>query len=71
MPPTIGPGAPLVQKTAHRDPRAFGSAAEQVELCATVGLSAIVNRFHATFRTDVDETTVAGAGDVSFCPIGR
>jgi len=47
------------------------SREEQVELCATVGLSALVNRFHATFRTDVDDATAASAGDVSFCPIGR
>lgn len=43
---------------------------EQVDLCATVGLSSMVNRFHATFRTDVDEATQSGAGDFSFCPIG-
>lgn len=42
-----------------------------LELCATVGLSAIVNRFHATFRTDVDDATADSAGDVSFCPIGH
>lgn len=47
------------------------SREQLVELCATVGLSAIVNRFHATFRTDVDDDTAAAAGDVSFCPIGR
>ncbi|MEQ8233997.1 MAG: hypothetical protein RLW61_03830 [Gammaproteobacteria bacterium] len=44
---------------------------EQLELCATVGLSAMVNRFHATFRTDIDDATAASAGDVTFCPIGR
>ncbi|MCB1748598.1 MAG: hypothetical protein KDK06_15570 [Gammaproteobacteria bacterium] len=47
------------------------SREQLVELCATVGLSAIVNRFHATFRTDVDDDTAASAGDVAFCPIGR
>jgi alkylhydroperoxidase family enzyme len=47
------------------------SREQLVELCATVGLSAIVNRFHATFRTDVDDDTAVAAGDVSFCPIGR
>ncbi|MGB1881327.1 MAG: carboxymuconolactone decarboxylase family protein [Gammaproteobacteria bacterium] len=47
------------------------SREELVELCATIGLSAIVNRFHATFRTDVDESTQEIAGDTSFCPIGR
>ena len=33
-----------------------------VELCFTVGLSNLVNRFHATFLTDVDAETLA-------CPI--
>jgi len=29
-----------------------------IELWATVGLSNVVNRFHATFHTDVDEYTL-------------
>ena len=33
-----------------------------IELCFTVGLSNLVNRFHATFLTDVDDETLA-------CPI--
>src|SRR5579859_3749473 len=42
-----------------------------VELCLTVGLAALVNRVHATFRTDLDGSTKASVGDASFCPIGR
>jgi alkylhydroperoxidase family enzyme len=42
-----------------------------VELCFTVGLAALVNRVHATFRTDVDDLTRAAVGDAAFCPIGR
>ena len=38
-----------------------------IELCATVGLSNQVNRFHATFLTDVDETITAALGDR--CPL--
>ncbi|WP_119070165.1 carboxymuconolactone decarboxylase family protein [Rubrobacter indicoceani] len=30
-----------------------------VELCMVVGLSNMVNRFHATFQTDVDDTTTS------------
>lgn len=45
--------------------------AELVELCMTVGLSALVNRVHATFHTDVDDSTRAQVGDAPFCPIGR
>ena len=44
---------------------------ELVELCFTVGLAALVNRVHATFRTDVDDLTRAMVGDAAFCPIGR
>jgi alkylhydroperoxidase family enzyme len=46
-----------------------------VDLCLTVGLSNMINRFHATFRTDVDDvtTTEAEAGDAlhGACPIPR
>ena len=38
-----------------------------IELCATVGLSNQVNRFHATFLTDLD-TTIADALSDS-CPV--
>ena len=31
---------------------------ELMELAVTVGLSALVNRVHATFKTDVDDSTV-------------
>ena len=38
-----------------------------IEICLTVGLSNMVNRFHATFHTDLDEATLAAveAGDVA------
>jgi hypothetical protein len=38
-----------------------------MELWATVSLSNQVNRFHATFLTDVDEATLHDIG--STCPI--
>ncbi len=38
-----------------------------VELCFVVGMSNVVNRFHATFLTDVDESTT-GALAVA-CPL--
>jgi len=43
---------------------------ELVELAMTVGLAALVNRMHATFRTDVDADTLAAVEGLS-CPIGR
>lgn len=42
-----------------------------VKLCFSVGLAALVNRVHATFRTDVDKDTTAQVGEVPFCPIGH
>jgi alkylhydroperoxidase family enzyme len=47
------------------------SREELMELCMTVGLAALVNRVHATFRTDVDDSTQAQVGEAQFCPIGR
>jgi alkylhydroperoxidase family enzyme len=44
---------------------------ELLELCFTIGLAALVNRVHATFRTDVDESTQAAVADGPMCPIGR
>lgn len=47
-----------------------------IDICLTVGLSNMINRFHATFLTDVDEKTLAAveAGDEEasgVCPIPR
>lgn len=56
----------LYAELAARFPRE-----ELLELCMTVALSALVNRVHATFRTDVDGATRAQVGDAAFCPIGR
>ena len=47
------------------------SREELVELCFSVGLSSLVNRVHATFRTDLDASTRDSVGVVDFCPIGR
>lgn len=44
---------------------------ELLELSFTVGLSNLVNRVHATFRTDVDASTLASVADGPVCPIGR
>ncbi len=38
-----------------------------IELCSTVGLSNQVNRFHATFLTDLDESISGALGD--HCPL--
>jgi len=44
---------------------------ELLELSFTVVLSNLVNRVHATFRTDLDDSTRAKVGDAPMCPIGR
>ncbi|MDQ1432493.1 MAG: hypothetical protein QOF40_3095 [Actinomycetota bacterium] len=46
---------------AHFEP------AQIVELCFVVGFSNLVNRFHATFHTALDDTTVTALGDS--CPL--
>jgi len=46
-----------------------------MDIALTVGLSNMIKRFHATFRTDLDADTIrdAEAGDViaGACPIPR
>jgi alkylhydroperoxidase family enzyme len=44
----------------HFDTRAI------MEICFTVGMSNMVNRFHATFLTDVDPDTLEAVGA---CPL--
>jgi alkylhydroperoxidase family enzyme len=55
---------PIDDKT-YGDLAAHFSTQQIMDICLTVGLSNMVNRFHATFRTDVDEATLAAveAGD--------
>ena len=40
---------------------------QMIELCFTVGISNLINRFHATFLTDLDASTVAALGES--CPL--
>lgn len=51
------------------------SSQQIIDICLTVGLSNMVNRFHATFHTDLDAATSAEAeaGDAAAgaCPIPR
>jgi alkylhydroperoxidase family enzyme len=42
------------------------STSQVIEICFTVGLSNIVNRFHATFHTDLDAWVVDALGS---CPL--
>jgi hypothetical protein len=47
------------------------STQQIIDICLTVGLSNMVNRFHATFQTDVDQSTLdeVAAGNADGCPI--
>ena len=51
------------------------STQQIMDICLTVGLSNMVNRFHATFQTDLDQETLAEveAGDAAAgaCAIPR
>jgi alkylhydroperoxidase family enzyme len=53
----------------------YFSPQQIIDITLTVGLSNMINRFHATFHTDLDTDTVHGAeaGDViaGSCPIPR
>ena len=40
---------------------------EMMKLCITVSFANLVNRVHATFRTDVDAPTLAAVADAPFC----
>jgi alkylhydroperoxidase family enzyme len=40
---------------------------ELVDLALTVGFAALVNRVHATFRTDLDDETREAVGDAEAC----
>lgn len=55
------------------DDATYGALAEhftveqRIEICFTVGLSAMINRFHATFLTELDPATQQALG--SSCPL--
>ena len=62
-----------IDAATYADLEACFSPGQIVDLCMIVGLSNIVNRFHATFQTDVDATTLAeveaGNREPGVCPI--
>src|ERR671912_215036 len=69
--PRLGPSDadPRGARPRHFTPQ------QTIDICLTVGLSNMINRFHATSRTDLDAATTAEAeqGDViaGSCPIPR
>ena len=84
FPPAQAAIVRYAQKSTRLEPiddATYGALAQHfspqqvIDICLTVGLSNMVNRFHATFRTDLDPATLdeAEAGDViaGACPIKR
>ena len=63
---------PIDERT-YGDLAAHFSKQQIIDLCLTVGLSNMINRFHATFLTDVDDSTLleveAGNTTPGVCPI--
>ena len=59
-----------IDDATYGDLAAHFTQQQIIDICLTVGLSNMVNRFHATFQTDVDESTLAEveAGNTGSCP---
>jgi len=55
------------QAVAYGDLRRQFSDEEIIDLCFVIGLSNLVNRFHATFLTDLDDRTTQALG--GSCPL--
>jgi len=47
----------VIDDRTYDDLAAHFSIEQRIEICFTVGLSNLINRFHATFLTDVDPET--------------
>jgi alkylhydroperoxidase family enzyme len=56
----------LYAKLAARFPKQ-----QLMELAMTVALASLVNRVHATFQTELDDSTKQRVADGPACPIGR
>ena len=56
-----------IDDTTYGNLKAHFSDQQLIDICMTVGLSNLVNRFHATFLTDMDAVTTAEveAGDAT------
>jgi alkylhydroperoxidase family enzyme len=64
-----------IDDKTYGDLAAHFSTQQIMDICLTVGLSNVVNRFHATFQTDVDQATLdeveAGDAIAGVCAIPR
>ncbi len=48
---------------------AYYTRRQIIDICLVVGQSNVVNRFHATFLTDVDESTIDTVNAPGTCPL--
>ena len=58
-----------VEDSLYKDLTAHFSEKEIMKLCITVSFAGLVNRVHATFLTDVDQTTLDTVADAPYCLI--
>ena len=62
-----------IDDVTYGDLECHFSKEQIIDICLTVGISNMINRFHATFQTDVDEATLAevedGTAQGAICPI--
>jgi alkylhydroperoxidase family enzyme len=56
-----------IDDAAYADLAQHFDTRQLIEICFTVGLSNMINRFHATFRTDLDPFIRDAVGDA--CPL--
>jgi alkylhydroperoxidase family enzyme len=56
-----------ISDEVYDDLRRHFSNEEVIDLCFVIGLSNLVNRFHATFLTDLDDRTADAVG--ASCPL--
>jgi hypothetical protein len=56
-----------IDDDTYTDLARFFDTLQRIEICFTVGLSNMINRFHATFSTELDPIIRAAVGDA--CPL--
>ena len=56
-----------IDDQTYADLARFFDTQQIIEICFTVGTSNLINRFHATFRTELDPLIRAAVGDA--CPL--
>lgn len=60
----------VVDDALYGELQAHFSERQCIDLCLIVGLSNLINRFHATFHTDVDESTLEALAAGAEIPLG-